>query len=528
MRLKMSGQYDDNAIRAQETLGQNESQFKTLFMSLSDGFYLSEILYDDDGNPSDYRYLEVNPKFERIAGLKRERIVGKRYKELVPVDTTQWLDSYYAVARTDEPRMYEFFSDEYKMYFETYAYKTAPGQIAVIVRDVTERKRTEQALQNVQKLESLGTLAGGIAHDFNNMLCSVFGNIDLARELLSSRNFPEVGATLSNATKSLDMLRSLTSQLLTFSKGGAPCLRITALAPLIENSCVLALSGSSAQYRFDIASDLAACECDKNQITQVLTNIAINAKQAMPSGGEIIIAAKNTTLHPNQYVGLPDGGIVVEISITDHGVGIPHDKIKNIFDPFFTTKQNGHGLGLSTAFSIIKRHHGTIEVESIPGSGSTFRVFLPVAAGAALPISEEKPETYEGNGPVLVMDDDPFIRNIYRMMLELMGHTVIEAISGDKAIRLFKEAISDNRPFVVTILDLTIKEGKGGNETLSEIRKIQPDALVVVASGYADDPILANPMGNGFDDSLSKPFLREDLIKVFVRLFKSKKTQPSS
>jgi PAS domain S-box-containing protein len=496
-------------------------QFKMLLMAISDGFYLSEILYDDQGDPCDYRYLEVNPKFEQIAGLRREQIIGKKYTELVPVDSTQWLDNYCQIAKTGEPSAYEFYSDEYKMFFETYAYKTAKTQISVFVRNVTERKRTEEALQNTQKLESLGILAGGIAHDFNNMLCSIFGNIDLARAYLASHNEREAGNKLSNAMQSLDMLRSLTSQLLTFSKGGAPCRTTVPLGSLIKNCGMLALSGSTVRSRFDIASDLAACDCDKNQIAQVFTNIIINAKQAMPSGGEIVIVAKNILLRFDQRGDLPGGDKFIQISIKDQGSGIPHTIIKKIFDPFFTTKDTGNGLGLSTAFSIIKRHNGKIEVESQMGIGSTFHVYLPAAASQVFSTPEEKPEKYKGTGPVLVMDDDESIRSIYSKMIQLLGHTVVAAADGDEAIKLFKEAIDNGQPFVLTLLDLTIKGGIGGMETLSEIRKIQPDAIVVVASGYADDPALSQSLKNGFNDNLSKPFTRDDLTKLFLRIFRN-------
>jgi nitrogen-specific signal transduction histidine kinase/CheY-like chemotaxis protein len=405
------------------------------------------------------------------------------------------------------------------MYFETFAYKTAKGQIAVFVRNITERKNTENALQNAQKLESLGILAGGIAHDFNNMLCGLFGYIDLAKSYLSSNKAQDAARALSGALRSFEMLSSLANQLLTFSKGGAPCRKATALESIIKASGSLAVSGSNVRCRFDIAADLMACDCDGNQVSQVLTNIIINAKQAMPSGGEVVVTARNVVLLPDQNAHLPKGGNFIRISIKDHGVGIPLHILKNIFDPFFTTKETGHGLGLSTAFSIIKRHDGSIDVESEPGIGAVFHVYIPAATAAAPPDSEEIPEVYEGKGPVLVMDDDESIRSIYGDMIGLLGHTVVTAESGEEAIRLFKESIDANRPFCGTILDLTIKGGKGGMETLREIRRLQPRAKVVVASGYSNSPVMSNPSEMGFDGSLAKPFTTGDIVRLFRRIF---------
>jgi PAS domain S-box-containing protein len=506
--------------RTEEALRQSENLFKTLFMSLTDGFYLSEMVVDDHGNPVDYRYLEVNPKFEQILGIARDNIIGKRYKEIVPADTTEWLDNYCRVAVTGEPRTYEFYSSEYKRYFETYAYKTSEDRIAVFVRDVTERKRTEKALQNTQKLESLGILAGGIAHDFNNILSGLFGYIDLASLCLSTQDVVSAKENLSRAMQTLDVLKSLTNQLLTFSKGGSLCFRIESMGSLIENCCKMALSGSNIKCSFDIASDLAVCECDKNQIAQVLTNIVINAKQAMPSGGEICINANNVILDPNQYATLPNGGKYVRISIKDHGIGIPEDSIKNIFDPFFTTKETGNGLGLSMAFSIMQRHNGIIDVESKPGAGSTFHVFLPAATREENSLQNETPGNYVGRGPILVMDDDVTIRDIYNAMIQLTGHTVVTAANGEETVRLFKEALNNNRPFVMTFLDLTIKGGMGGLETLSELRKLQPDAIVIAVSGYANNSIMSKPLKAGFNDSISKPFTMGDITRLFLKIFR--------
>jgi len=506
--------------RAEAALEQSEGLFKTLFMSLTDGLYLSEIIFDEKGVPCDYCYLEVNPRFETITGLTRENLIGRKYTEVVPADTTQWLENYLHVAKSGEPATYEFYSSEYKKHFETYACKTEATRIAVFVRDVTERRRTERALLNVQKLESLGILAGGIAHDFNNILCGLFGHIELAKLSLSSNDPVDVEEKLTQAMQTLDTLRGLTGQLLTFSKGGKPQSRVESLDPLIRNCCALALSGSRIKCEIDIDPGLSLCLCDRNQIAQVLTNLIINAKQAMMSGGKINVSAGNETFGENQNVLLPAGGSFVRISVKDHGAGIPGEVLKNIFDPFYTTKETGHGLGLSSAWSIVQRHKGSIEVESNPSEGTTFHVYLPAETDAGAAIHEEEGASYRGRGPVLIMDDEADIRGVIREMIERLGHSVVEAANGEEALSLFNKAQLENSPFVMTILDLTVKDGSGGLETMLEIRKFTPDAVIVAASGYANDLIMSKPQSSGFNGSITKPFTMKEISDLFMQIFR--------
>ena len=257
-------------------------------------------------------------------------------------------------------------------------------QVVVSVStDLTAHKRAEahrikleNRLQQMQKLESLGVLAGGIAHDFNNLLSGIFGYTDLAQ---SESSEELVRTYLSKALTSIERARALTQQLITFAKGGAPERKPGSLFPFIREAAQFALSGSAIPCRIDAPPSLWTCDFDKNQLGQVIDNIIINARQAMPSGGSITVTAENVSLEGSNAAGLGSGNYV-RISITDTGTGIPPEVLPRIFDPFFTTKKAGNGLGLATSYSIVRRHGGGITVESKRGCGSTFHVFLPAAS----------------------------------------------------------------------------------------------------------------------------------------------------
>jgi len=496
--------------RNDEAIYKSEKQFRTLFMSMSDGFYLSEVLYDVNGNPCDYRYLEVNPKFEEIAGLRRDQIVGRRYREIVPVDTTRWLEVYCMVARTGKPMSYEFYSAQYQMYFETYSYQPAQGQVSVIVRDVTARKKTEEALYNTQKLESLGVMAGGIAHDFNNLLAGIYGYIDLANcEPDRSRS----SEYLSKALDTIERTRALTGQLLTFSKGGEPVLKTGSLFPFLEESVRFALSGANVLCHFDVQQDLWACSFDRNQIGQVFDNLVINAQQAMPLGGTIVLAACNVVMAENEHPLLKKGNYV-RLSVVDTGIGIPREIHKRIFDPFFTTKNKGHGLGLATCYSIVSRHGGCIDVFSEPGKGSTFHVYLPAASGTVTERGAARAKTHHGRGVFLVMDDEKVIRETVSSMLAAFGYTVVCTVNGQEAVEYVASSVRANQAIAGMLFDLTVPGAMGGGEAIVQIRAMGVDAPAFASSGYANDPVIRDPAKYGFTASISKPFMRPELAEM--------------
>jgi PAS domain S-box-containing protein len=388
--------------------------------------------------------------------------------------------------------------------------------VVLVFRDMTEKQKLEDSIQKTQKLESLGLLAGGIAHDFNNLMGGIFGYIDLACEFTKE---PKASNYLSKALGTIGRARALTQQLLTFAKGGAPIKKIERLFPFIQETTQFALSGSRVSCSFQIPENLWPCDIDKNQIGQVIDNIIINAQQAMPDGGRIEVAAQNISFAEKQHTTFKAGNYV-KLSIKDQGIGIPKEFIPRIFDPFFTTKSKGHGLGLPTCYSIVNRHSGYIEVESEPGKGSTFNVYLPASANSVSAAEKESEVTFRGDGTFLVMDDEEVMRETIGGMLNSLGYTVVLKESGEDAVDWFAKETEAKRTVAGMVFDLTIPGGMGGREAIGEIRKLDLKTPVFVASGYAEDPVMSNPKDYGFSASICKPFRKSQLTDMLEKHMK--------
>jgi len=384
-----------------------------------------------------------------------------------------------------------------------------PLKLHGTIQDITDRKKMEEQLLQTQKLEAIGTLAGGIAHDFNNLLQGVFGYISIAK--LNTANNDRSITALEQAEKALHMSVNLTTQLLTFSKGGKPVKKNISLQTVIENSVRFALSGSSADYRIKLDPDLWHVEADEGQIGQVIQNVVLNADQSMPMGGTIVIAAKNVQSSEKGSPELPEEGKYVEITVQDAGNGISEEYLPKIFDPYFTTKAKGSGLGLATCYSIIKNHGGVIHVSSIVGRGTTFYVYLPaIEAGKEAPKAPDLSPIVR-KGKVLLMDDDELIRNITGAMIEALDHEVDFAEHGEEAIEKYKASIESGKPFDIVILDLTIRGGMGGRETIERLLALNSKIKAVVSSGYSDDAVVYDYLNYGFTARLTKPYKLEEL-----------------
>lgn len=385
--------------------------------------------------------------------------------------------------------------------------------VVLVFRDMTEKQKLEDFMQKSQKLESLGVLAGGIAHDFNNLLGAIFGYTELA---ISKTTDDKVLAYLAKSVNSIDRARSLTQQLLTFAKGGAPIRKVENLFPFIQETAQFALSGSSVSSRVQVQENLWPCDLDKNQIGQVIDNLIINAQQAMPTGGIIAISAQNITLAAGEHVSLVAGNYV-KLSIKDQGIGIPKEFLPRIFDPYYTTKTKGHGLGLATCYSIISQHDGWIDVESEPGRGTTFHLYLPASLESHLITEGESAVDHIGSGTFLIMDDEEVIGEVMKEVIESFGYTVMLTSRGEDAIDFCVAEAKANRTIAGMIFDLTIPGGMGGKEAIVEIRRTYPDTPAFVSSGYSVDPIMANPQDYGFNASLPKPFTIEELSDMLEK-----------
>jgi two-component system cell cycle sensor histidine kinase/response regulator CckA len=397
-------------------------------------------------------------------------------------------------------------------------------RILTLCRDISARKQSEALLLSAQKLESLGVLAGGIAHDFNNLLTGVFGHVDIARLSLPAGS--EARENLDRAISVFGRVRALTQQLLTFAKGGAPAKECISLANLLQTTVRFTLSGSNVKPSLDIQDGLWACDADGSQVGQVLDNILINARQAMPLGGTIFIVARNVA-EPSPVPVPLTVGRYVRISVRDQGIGIPPDILPRIFDPFFTTKQQGSGLGLATAYSIVKRHGGHIYAESEPARGATFEIYLPAARGQPDASGSGDPVLTRRPGQrVLLMDDEAFVLETGGHFLTELGCQVTCARDGAEAVARYQEALAGGSRFDLVILDLTIPGGMGGREAQAAIARLDPTAVIVASSGYSDDPVMASPQEHGFHGKLPKPYLRKDVALLFAALATSPLRKP--
>ena len=396
----------------------------------------------------------------------------------------------------------------------------ASGQeCRAVLDDITEHKRADEDRLILNTLESTGILAAGIAHDFNNLLTMILLNLELAQTLIPPGE--ELAHHLEQAKQAGLMATGLTQQLVTFAAGGAPVRKLTRLVELIEASVLLAASGSRLRCDFSLAEDLWPAEVDAIQIGQVIRNLVLNAREAKPTGGAISVRAENVVLGPSENPSLPPGDYV-RVSVTDWGGGIPKEVLPKIFDPYFSTKQRGTqkgmGLGLTICHTILQKHGGAIAVESEPGVGATFRLHLPASRRLLPKEKASVPAGVLGKRKILVMDDEEVVRKLVRRLLQQMGHEVEMAEDGQSAVAAYERAKDQGHPFDAVILDLTIRDGVGGQETIRELLKIDPAVKAIVVSGYSNDPALLEPERYGFKGVLRKPFDRHSLRTVLARV----------
>jgi len=398
----------------------------------------------------------------------------------------------------------------------------APLKVVGVIQDVTEKveaekekRELEKQLLHAQKLEAIGTLAGGIAHDFNNFLSVILGNVSLALDQLPTGH--EISDRLEAVTTAINRAQGLTRQLLTFAKGGAPILVSRNINTIIQKASVFSSAGARSSCDFALEDNLWNAEVDAHQLDQVISNLVINANQAMPDGGRIFISTTNEEV--TSGIELPlDPGRYIGIGIRDEGSGIRPEDLPQIFDPYFTTKPTGSGLGLATSFSIIKRHGGLITVESQTQGGTLFKIYLPATEHAPQAESSAPEQEHRSSGRILVLDDQQDILDMLERMLQMMGYTTIQTTRGSEAIEIFRREKQANRDFDAVFLDLTIPGDKGGAEVMQELLRIDPRVVGVVSSGYSNDTAMARFKDFGFAAVLPKPFTRSDLARILERI----------
>ncbi|MEJ2716245.1 MAG: PAS domain S-box protein [Deltaproteobacteria bacterium] len=499
--------------RAERALKESEERYRTLVEESFDGIFVQKRT----------KIVFANSRLHKMLGYARGELEGKEHWRVYHPDY-QEITRQRAQARMrgeSVPSRYEVrllrkdgSSFEGEVNARAISFGGEPG-VQVWIRDITERKRAEEELVRLEKLESTGILAGGIAHDFNNILTAILGNISLGK--IYAQPGDKIFHRLEEAEQACHRARGLTQQLLTFSKGGTPIKKALLITNVVKDSCEFALRGSNVRCELRMPDDLLAVEVDAGQLGQVINNLVINADQAMPQGGVIRISGQNVEVTGEAGLPLPHGSYV-KISITDEGVGIPPECIPKIFDPYFTTKDGGSGLGLATAYSIIKNHHGMITVESAPDSGTTFHIYLPASRQTAIAGADSKDEPFRGKAKILLMDDEVAIREVAGELLALIGYEVEFAEDGAEAVEMYRKAKNSSAPFNAVIMDLTVPGGIGGKEALDKLRAIDPEIKAIVSSGYSNDPIMANYRTYGFSGVVAKPYSAEDLGKALSKV----------
>ncbi|MGJ3242765.1 MAG: ATP-binding protein [Opitutales bacterium] len=502
--------------RSGQSLALAEERLAVILRLVSQGI----LILDTAGNVE-----RLNPEAQRITGWRGKEALGKpvetvfqlrppvgRHKRMTPESV---LEHGVAVSLVDNAEIQPREGGSLPV-----AYACTPifgpqsnllGAILTVV-DQSEKKRLEQERIDSQKRESIGLMAGGIAHDFNNILTGILGNISLARDCVNPRE--QVATILKAAEMATHRARHLTQQMLSLTRSGPPVRKRTSLLSLVEECRALMLSGTSCRCVVEPGEDLWVAEIDENQISQVINNLMVNAVQAMPDGGGLRIRLDNEEV--TGVRGIPiEPGPYLRLAITDEGSGIPSDKLSRIFDPYFTTKEKGSGLGLATAYTLVRQHGGHIEVDSEPGVGTTFTLYLPALEERAKPEPRKAdPELIRGRGHILVMDDEELVQQIAGDMLKHLGYAASFSNNGEEVVERYKEAQGTEQPVDAVLVDLTVPGGVGGLEALKRLKQVDSEVRVIVSSGYANDPVLLDAENYGFRGSVQKPYNIQQLSYI--------------
>ena len=506
------------------SLIESEEKFRLLMELATDG-----VLVVQDG-----KIKEVNYYLAKMCGYTIDEVLDTDLASFFHPDDIETIATIYEKPLTDDNALavHELTlmcKNGYKADVEVIAgrfiFQNKPSNL-LVVRDISDRGKSDRELERTRHLESIAALSGGIAHDYNNLLTAIIGNISLAQTYLNPDD--KVFLLLSQALAASKTAKDLTQKLITFSKGGSPDKKIAEVAKLVKNATEFTLSGSNLKCDFNFPENLWPVEVDSSQIGQAIHNMIMNAREAMPEGGLLEVRAENVTGDDD----LPNlsNGNYVKISITDYGKGIPKKNLDKIFNPYFSTKKmgtkKGTGLGLSICHSIIRKHGGNVTVESKHRQGTTFHLYLPGANGkspnqrAASTTEQEIP--IFGEGRILVMDDEAMIRKLAGELLSYLGYEVDFALDGTEAVKHYKQAMDSKKPFDAVILDLTVKGGMGGKEAIQQLVKIDPHVTGIVSSGYCNDPEITDFGKYGFSGVVTKPYTMGELGEKLNQVISSR------
>jgi len=470
---------------------------------------------------SEWKLTYINAEAEVMVSRKRAELLGGLLWERFPALVGSVFQANYEKVMAERAATeFEAVDSTGKIWYEVHAYPSNGG-VSVFFRDISERKKSETERLTTSKLESLGTLAGGIAHDLNNILTVISGNIGLA-QIEAPVDSGSLLGFLSKAGQAAQHAAHLSSQLLTFSKGGAPLKKVVSMGELLEHSAEFALYGSNLRADFDISVDLWKAEVDAGQIEQVVNALMLNAREAMPQGGSVRVRARNIVFEEDTNAPLPSGRYI-KVTISDRGPGISDELRTKIFDPYFTTKPTGTGLGLAISYSVVKKHGGLLLLENSSGEGSTFAFYLRASENgviAAEARASGRPFHYN-HQRILVMDDEEAIRELTSQLLGTLGYEVTAVPDGLEAVRLYERALRKGEHFQAVILDATVRGGMGGVATIERLRSMDPKVNAIICSGYSDEAALSEFLAYGFRGALPKPFTRSELADALQHSFET-------
>ncbi len=502
--------------QARAALQESAQTVTNILENTTDGFFALD---------QDWKFTYLNPEAELLLNRRRDELLGEDLWSKFPELAGSVFEANYRKVMAEQvPVEFEASDVAEKKWTEVHAYPSAGG-VSVFFRDISERKRTEGERLTTSKLESLGTLAGGIAHDLNNILTGISGNIGLA-QIEAPADCGSLLSFLSKAGQAAQHAAHLSSQLITFSKGGAPLKKVTSISELLEHSAEFVLYGSNLRADVDLAPNLWKAEVDAGQIEQVVNALMLNAREAMPKGGTVRICARNVELEDRAAAILP-AGRYLKISISDRGTGIPDELAMKIFDPYFTTKPAASGLGLAISYSIVKKHGGLLHLEATSPEGSTFTFYLWASDGkvAAIETPVSDRVFHFNHQRILVMDDEAAIRELTSQLLGTLGYEVTAVADGLEAVRSYERALRRGEQFQAVILDATVRGGMGGLATIERLRGMDPQVNAIICSGYSDEAALSEFLAYGFRGALPKPFTRRELADALQRTFDGGKVE---
>ena len=497
--------------QARAALLESARSMTNILEKTTDGFFAVD---------SDWKLTYINAEAEKMVRCKRDEVLGQVLWEQFPwLIGTVFQTNFEQVMADRVAIEFESVDASGKIWYNVHAYRSNGG-ISVFIRDVSERKKSETERLTTSKLESLGTLAGGIAHDLNNILTVISGNIGLA-QIEAPADAGSLLGFLSKAGQAAQHAAHLSSQLLTFSKGGAPLKKVVSLGELLEHSAEFALYGSNLRTDFDISVDLWKAEVDAGQIEQVINALILNAREAMPQGGTVRVRARNVVFEEGSNAPLPSGRYV-KVTISDRGAGIDEELRTKIFDPYFTTKPAATGLGLAISYSVVKKHGGLLLLESSSADGSAFAFYLRASESTGSKTRDSRgggrPFRYN-HQRILVMDDEEAIRELTSQLLGTLGYEVTAVPDGMEAVRLYERALRKGEHFQAVILDATVRGGMGGVATIERLRSMDPKVNAIICSGYSDEAALSQFLAFGFRGALPKPFTRSELADALQQTF---------